>query len=232
METIEISSRQQDVGKEWDETDRNILISAVAGSGKTTTLMMLLESCKHRTLILAFNKSIQKEFEQRMSQRNLVQGKAMTMHSLGLQFLRKAGIKFRIENGKNWNIIKRLRSEFRRDVAKVEYSERSKLMYSLTEMNDVSRMYLTDDLEEIKRYMVNMDKLLSVTIHLGTLWEAFVAIREDMDSQSVIDIDFLDITDRFSSISDGCLGRVIKTFFGLCEYFNDFHHGHGFSFHA
>jgi len=40
------SSKQQKIFDTWERTDNNILINAVAGSGKTTTLLHLLEYCK------------------------------------------------------------------------------------------------------------------------------------------------------------------------------------------
>lgn len=57
------SPKQTKIFDTWINTHNNILINAVAGSGKTTTLLQLLELCDNRTLFLAFNKSIQEEIQ-------------------------------------------------------------------------------------------------------------------------------------------------------------------------
>ncbi len=53
------SGKQERIFDTWNNTDKNILINAVAGSGKTTTLLELLKFCEYRTLFLAFNKSVE-----------------------------------------------------------------------------------------------------------------------------------------------------------------------------
>ena len=96
---FEPSQRQLDIFSIWQNRNSNILINAVAGSGKTTTLLQLLELCKYKTLFLAFNKSIQEEIQQKIESRGLKQGKAMTLHSLGLMAIRENCRKIKINNG-------------------------------------------------------------------------------------------------------------------------------------
>ena len=57
------SDRQLAIEDTWLNTDKNILCGAVAGSGKTTTLLSLLELRNKSTLFLAFNKTIQAEIQ-------------------------------------------------------------------------------------------------------------------------------------------------------------------------
>ena len=83
------SQRQLDIFSIWQNRDTNILINAVAGSGKTTTLLQLLELCNSKTLFLAFNKSIQEEIQSKIDIKGLRQGKSMTLHSLGLLAIKK-----------------------------------------------------------------------------------------------------------------------------------------------
>lgn len=76
-----------------NETDiKNIIISAVAGSGKTTTLLMLLERIpKNKTvLFMAYNSSIAEELRRRVppSCRNV---NVMTVHSYGKSILETTG---------------------------------------------------------------------------------------------------------------------------------------------
>ena len=57
------SKKQQAIYDLWETTDHNILIQAVAGSGKTSTLMELMKMCSPTDKIhyIAFNKSIKEE---------------------------------------------------------------------------------------------------------------------------------------------------------------------------
>ncbi len=71
-----------------DQTNDSLLIEAVAGSGKTTTIV---KACNYipsndRTCFLAFNKSIQLELQARLPHHI----KAMTFHSLGFAAVRDA----------------------------------------------------------------------------------------------------------------------------------------------
>ena len=98
------SIQQNDILNTWETEECNIVISAGAGCGKTTTLMRLLESCKHRTLFLAFNKSIQEDIQERIERDGLGQGLAKTMHSLGFDALKS--------KYKRLNVVSSKRFEF------------------------------------------------------------------------------------------------------------------------
>lgn len=187
------SSRQQLILDEWLNTDNNILISAVAGSGKTSTLLMLLEHCQYRTLFVAFNKAIQEEIQNKMDQRGLKQGKAMTMHALGLTAIRGAGIRFSIQNNKNWNILSQMQNENRGLFRSIPREDKLRLLYSLIDMNDVSRMFLTDDIGEIRRHLAVMDKILMDHNSLPNLWNTFLQYRARSYEGNNIEIDFADM---------------------------------------
>jgi DNA helicase II / ATP-dependent DNA helicase PcrA len=61
-----------------EHTDDNVLVEAVAGSGKTTTIVKAMEYIRGAPLFLAFNKSIATEIGNRISR-----GEARTLNSLG-----------------------------------------------------------------------------------------------------------------------------------------------------
>lgn len=187
------SRRQQAILDTWETTDENILISAVAGSGKTSTLLMLLEKCNHRTLFVAFNKSVQEEIQAKIDERGLKQGKAMTLHSLGLAAIRATRKKFNINNNKNWNLIKKLQAECRGVYRSTPDEDRLRLSYSLIDMNDVSRMFLTNDIEEIRKYMKSMDRTLVEHSQLEHLWGTFLELREESYKETTMEIDFQDM---------------------------------------
>lgn len=189
---FEPSQRQLDIFSIWQNRNSNILINAVAGSGKTTTLLQLLELCKYKTLFLAFNKSIQEEIQHKIESRGLKQGKAMTLHSLGLMAIRENCRKIKINNGKNFDLIKQLAEKNRR-FKRIPWQERLKLSYTIMDMNDVSRLFLTNDFNEIKKHLLSMDKNITLHDDLSIFWEDFVELREQSYQESVINIDFNDM---------------------------------------
>ncbi len=196
------SDKQRAIYDCWQHDDANILIDAVAGSGKTSTLLELLTMCNHRTLFLAFNKSIQVEIQAQIEERNLGQGKAMTMHSLGLQAIKKQ-TKVRINANKNYDLVKEIQQMHRLLFNDLRWEDKLKISYTLMDMNDVSRIYLTDDIEQIKKHMFDMDKTFfdrplpgdwndEETI-LSTVWSDMVELRNASYEGRKIEIDFQDM---------------------------------------
>lgn len=184
---------KENIIKAWIETDCNILINASAGSGKTTMLLQLLEVTKERTLFLAFNKSIQEEITQKMESRGLIQGKALTLHSLGLMAIRHYKKQIEIKESKKFEILKILQKE-NPNYFKMRWEDKSKLNLLLCDINDVSRMFLTDSLNEIANYMCIMDKPIEITLKLKVLWEKLIKIRDKFDqTQGLLYIDFIDM---------------------------------------
>lgn len=85
---FKISSYQQKILDSIDSTSDNLLIDAKAGSGKTSTLLLIADSIvkQHKKcLFLAFNKSIVTELEQKILSFNC---SVRTLHSLGFLFVR------------------------------------------------------------------------------------------------------------------------------------------------
>lgn len=187
------NQRQQDIFDTWKNTDKNILINAVAGSGKTTTLLQLLELCEHKTLFLAFNKSIQEEIQAKIDNRELRQGKAMTLHSLGLLAVRQSYKRWKINNGKNFDLIKKLQDNERTIFKKMSWEDKLKLSYNLMDMNDVSRLFLTDNINEIEVHFESMDKVMTINNQLIYLWEELVKLRNKSYEESIVEIDFNDM---------------------------------------
>lgn len=189
------SEKQQEIFDTWNTTDSNILINAVAGSGKTTTLLELLQYCKYRTLFLAFNKSVQEEIQSKIDEKGLKQGKSMTMHSLGLMAIRHhyKGKKVVIQSGKNFDIIKKLQAQNKPIFKKMYWKDKLALSYTLMDMNDISRLFLTNDIPEIKKHLKSMDKSFTVHKDIVSLWLGFVKLREASYKEKNIVIDFNDM---------------------------------------
>ena len=187
------SIRQKAVFNEWKTTDNNILLAAVAGSGKTTTLLELLKICKYKTLFLAFNKTVKEEIQKRIEDKGLSQGKAMTLHSLGLMAVRKKYKKVFIKNGKNFDLVKEVQNINYQTFKGMKWGDKLKLSYTLMDMNDISRLFLTDDLGEIKKHMLSMDKTFTDHEDIISLWSDFLQLREESYSGTSITIDFNDM---------------------------------------
>jgi len=190
---FDASDKQIEIFDTWEHTDKNILINAVAGSGKTTTLLQLLELCKYKTLFLAFNKSIQEEIQSKINLKELKQGKAMTLHSLGLLAIRQFYQRWKINNGKNFDLIKKLQDNEKSIFRKIPWEEKLKLSYNLMDMNDISRLFLTDDINEIEIHFESMDKVLIINDQLIYLWEEFLKLRNNSYEEYVVEIDFNDM---------------------------------------
>lgn len=194
------SDKQAAIYHEWEHTDNNILIQAVAGSGKTTTLLHLLSLCKYKALYIAFNKSIQKDTEQKLIDRGLVQGKAMTIHSLGLMAIKYTHKKVEVDDKKNWKILTEVEKrrplyfDMKSGFYKT-YEEVMRLRLTLMDMNDVSRVYLEDDSEKLIDIMIEMDKniYLNDDVDLGDLWQVVIDVREEFYNKSPLVIDFADM---------------------------------------
>lgn len=187
------SNKQQKIFDTWNNSDKNILINAVAGSGKTTTLLELLKFCKYRTLFLAFNKSVQEEIQSKIDSMGLEQGKALTMHSLGLSAIRKHYKKVVIKNGKNFELLKLVQTKHKSIFKYMKWEDKLKLSYTLMDMNDISRLFLTDDMATIKKHLQSMDKNFVNHKEIVSLWASFVDFREKSYTSNTIIIDFNDM---------------------------------------
>jgi len=190
---MQISEKQEIIKQTWLETDNNIIASARAGSGKTSTLMMLLEYCDARTLFLAFNKSIQEEIQGKIDSRGLGQGKSLTLHSLGLTSVKEAYNKVYVKSNKNFEIIKDLQNIYKREFKAYSWKDKIKITYQLIDFNDISRLFMTTNVVEIKKYMQSMDKNFGNYQEFDVFWEKFLELREESYNKPNITIDFIDM---------------------------------------
>ena len=197
------SIEQEAIFHTWRTESSNLVIKAVAGSGKTTTLLKLLEMSQYRTLFLAFNKSIQEEITARTQ--HISQAKAMTLHSLGLLAIRNwASLNQKhiiIRNNKNWEIIKAFESMNKIRMHRLGATERMKLYYNLMEMNDISRIFCTNDYFEIREFMKNMDKIV-INTDIQMEWLEFLELRQETYEEKHVVIDFYDMIFLPATLTD------------------------------
>ena len=117
----------------------------------------------------------------------------MTLHSLGLLAVKKAFPKWRINNGKNFDLIKKLQDNEKKLFKKMSWENKLKLSYNLMDMNDISRLFLTNDMKEIEGHFESMDKVMSGIPEMDYLWQEFLKLRDATYEQSVVEIDFNDM---------------------------------------
>lgn len=79
------SSYQQKILDCFTSTNENILVNALAGSGKSSTICLLTEHIDKSSIYIAFNASVVDEFKKKIKNPKV---KVMTMHSLAYSIMR------------------------------------------------------------------------------------------------------------------------------------------------
>ena len=99
------STQQTTILKWVKENDDNLIVEAVAGSGKTTTLDMIIRAISegNKVLTLAFSKEIATAMEAKNFPKNV---DVRTFHALGLNLLRTARTRVRVNGRKVENLFK------------------------------------------------------------------------------------------------------------------------------
>lgn len=99
------SIQQEAILKAVKETEDNLIIESVAGSGKTTTLEMIVKAIpdNKNVLVLAFSKQIEQSLQARGFAENVT---VKTFHALGYQMIRNTKSRVVINDKKTENIFK------------------------------------------------------------------------------------------------------------------------------
>jgi superfamily I DNA/RNA helicase len=103
-------SPQQAAAIEWVRTGSgNAILEAVAGAGKTTTLLRMVEALPpgKRAALVAYNKAIATEIAEKVAARGL-NADVGTVHSFGFQALRRANKSIKVDGRKVKDIMRRL----------------------------------------------------------------------------------------------------------------------------
>ena len=80
--------------------NESIVLEAVAGAGKTSTLIEMLKVCRGSVAFMAFNKTIANEIEEKIARQNLSHVKVGTVHSFGFGALRRAVSRVNVNGNK------------------------------------------------------------------------------------------------------------------------------------
>jgi superfamily I DNA/RNA helicase len=86
-------------------TNQSIVLEAVAGSGKTTTLIEMLKAAEGTVAFCAFNKAIAQEIDYKVSKKNLGDKvKVGTVHSYGFGAIRRSISRVKVDGNKLRNL--------------------------------------------------------------------------------------------------------------------------------
>jgi DNA helicase II / ATP-dependent DNA helicase PcrA len=192
------SPRQQKIYDTWKNKDCNIVVEAVAGSGKTTVLLELLGLCDADTLFLAFNKSIQQEIDAQIAAKGLVYGESLTIHSLGFSAIRDVCPNATLNNRKYYGYSSVLENMNSGIYSNLKSGDKFKLSSTLTNLNNMYRIYLCKNFDEALEYTIAhalpiIDRKLVTVSQLRELFEQFTALREDSYESDEMEIDFIDM---------------------------------------
>lgn len=151
---FELSSYQKDIINFVRTQRGNLLVDAKAGSGKTSTLIMIadeLTATGNKCLFLAFNKHIVEELQQKITNTNCM---IKTVHSLGFTF-----IKSFLYRKHNTHYVLEVDTSKLRNLVKDYYDNnfRNRLdIYNATGVCDVEG-YDSDELDELSDGAMKLD---------------------------------------------------------------------------
>ena len=127
----------------YQNDTRNIVVGAVAGSGKTTTLLMLLEQIRGTAYFMAFNKSIVNELKNRIPLSNNI--KIATCHSIGMKSLMSYFSKsFELDTWKTWKVLQKQNKRW-----KLPKKSFNKTALMISQLYDMYRMTLCESIEDL-----------------------------------------------------------------------------------
>lgn len=163
----------------------NMVVSAVAGSGKTTTLLMLLELVRGTTIFIAFNKSIVDELKDRVPKNDFIE--IGTSHSIGLRSLnRYFKKKLNLSTNKTWKILETF-NEQNWMLPKKKFFQNA---IAISELYDAYRVNLCTSIEELIDHADRMGILYSKD-QIKKLLQ--VISYFDTYNKNPLEIDFIDM---------------------------------------
>lgn len=182
---------QQDIFDEVEDGDGNIVISAVAGSGKTTTIQECLNRIpvKSDSIYLAFNNAIAEEMKKKMGKTKTL---ISTMHSFGWRAILKAtNYKAKMNPSKSYKYIEKTlkKHAITDEKAKGYYS------YMMSNMLDLMRQFLVSDFDDIINLGIRYDFLLAEPDAL-MLSETLQLMNKDINEYDFTDMIYRIVVDN------------------------------------
>jgi DNA helicase II / ATP-dependent DNA helicase PcrA len=104
---MQLSSQQTAAIDFIKNSNKSLILSAVAGAGKTSTLLAMLKATEGSVAFCAFNKSIAKEIEFKVNQQNINKDvKVGTVHSFGFGAIRRSISRVNVDGNKIQTIVR------------------------------------------------------------------------------------------------------------------------------
>ncbi len=160
----------------------NGVVNAVAGSGKTTTIIKGIEKIdkSQSVAMFAFNKSIVEELQNRVT----TNANVKTLHSLGMSTLMKTIGKSKVNSKKQMSIAVSLLKKF-----KVLDKEVGSFLYTVTQMSDMVRY---------NNILINQEEIRDLGLNYGFLMgerevKAVMEVIKRSNANIKKEIDFVDM---------------------------------------
>ena len=167
-------------------TNKNIIVAAGPGSGKSHTILELLKVTPpfKKTILTAFNKSISEELQTKVPP-NV---KVSTIHSLAYSILRRnCCANFKVNTYKNYILGKKCLN-----LSRLKEKERDVYLFTLSNIVDLVRLNLAKTNEEIE----NICNQYNISTINGELADTMILLNELEEYNSRDNKDFLiDFTD-------------------------------------
>lgn len=158
-----------------------------------------MKLCKKRTLYLAFNKSIQKEFEEKIIKNNLTEFcKALTLHALGLMAVKTVYKSFNVDDNKVYRMIFEFEKKNKSYFKFIPYTIKKSVYFSLYSLYNSYRLNLNTDLDFLENSLRERDVALIYPEdkeEFEAIFLKFLVFMENYNQKTKVNfmIDFLDM---------------------------------------
>lgn len=182
---MKYSQYQIDVFNTIQNTEKNIVIKAVAGSGKTTTIVGCLDYIPNDkdTIFFAFNNHTVEDLRKKVNNKY---ARITTFHSFGWQAVRKHyGSSAQLNPNKNFEYIEKICKKH-----KIKNNEFGHFLYVLSKAYDLKRFNMCFDYEELVK-ICDKHSIALGTRELELLKELEQSISKDFNSFDFTDMIYL-----------------------------------------
>lgn len=209
---VELSKYQKEIENVYTTTNKNIVIKAVPGSGKTFTLLLLGQNTpfSKKSIFLAFNKSIAEELACKLP----AHIKAMTLHSLGMRHILKYyGGSLKVTESKTFYL---LRKKVNTTHLKNE-KERNSYIGDLCNLYNLYRSNLIADISLLEGVAIGFDTSVNEQLlkGMGETLSIMNAYNNNLKSGDMID--FTDMLYLCKDMADKYFQKYDIVFIDECQ---------------
>ena len=184
------STYQENIYKWVSEGTGNAIVNAKAGSGKTTTAINAVDRMSGDVLMLAFNKKIATELQNRLVTMGYPSASAATFHSESLKSLAKAKGKMSVNNSKVYNFVEYFTQEG--ELMKCRKAIMDMVRFAKEYGFGVSGCNTVDDINAWVNIIQHNDIDIDADVSLETIIDVCQKVL-DLNNRDVKSIDFSDM---------------------------------------